>query len=68
MSSFYTILGNVHANAHDLPMKLFTEPKIYTGGVDVTNWGKLTAKKKKKHCQKDGTCTFLTDILKLIYL
>ena len=52
MSSFYTILRAVHANVYDLPMKQFSKPKIYTGGVDIANWGKLTAKEKEKALSK----------------
>jgi integrase len=33
-------------------MKLFTEPKIYTGGIDVTNWNQLTPEQKHKALSK----------------
>jgi hypothetical protein len=44
MSSFFLSLDRVH----DLPMKLnYSEPKIYTGGVDINTWSKLSVKEKK---------------------
>ncbi len=43
MSSFFLLLQKVHENVHDFSMKLNdTEPKIYTGGVDVNSWTKLS--------------------------
>jgi integrase len=52
MSSFYAILRAVHDNAHTLPMKQFSEPKIYTGGVDIDIWDTLTSEQKKKALSK----------------
>jgi integrase len=52
MSSFYAILRAVHDNAHSLPMKQFSEPKIYTGGVDIDKWEELTSEQKKKALSK----------------
>ena len=49
MPSFFLLLQRVHDRVHDLPMKLnYSEPKIYTGGVDITAWSKLSAKAKKE--------------------
>ena len=48
MSSFFLLLQRVHDKVHDSAMKLnYSEPKIYTGGVDATSWSKLSAKDKK---------------------
>ena len=52
MSSFYTILRNVHDNVHTLPMKQFSEPKIFTGGVDLLNWHNLTLEQQEKALSK----------------
>lgn len=35
-------------------MKLnYSEPKIYTGGVDISNWSRLTSEEKQKAISKD---------------
>ena len=48
MSSIFLLLQRVHENVHDFPMKVnFSEPKIYTGGVDINSWSKLTKKEQK---------------------
>nr|WP_321222216.1 site-specific integrase [uncultured Psychroserpens sp.] len=48
MSSFSLFLRSVHDRVHDYPMKLtYSEPKIYTGGVDVTQWSKLNRAEQK---------------------
>ena len=52
MSTFYAILRAVHDNVHSLPMKQFSDPKIYTGGVDINKWSELTAEQKKKALSK----------------
>ncbi|WP_397446907.1 tyrosine-type recombinase/integrase [Polaribacter sp. R77954] len=53
MPSFFLLLQGVHDRVHDLPMKLnYSEPKIYTGGVDITAWSKLSAKAKKEALSK----------------
>ena len=47
MPSFFLLLQRVHDSVHDLPMKLnYSEPKIFTGGVDITTWSKLAVKTK----------------------
>ncbi|WP_339629660.1 site-specific integrase [uncultured Maribacter sp.] len=54
MSSISVLLLNVHENVHVLRMKLnYSEPKIYTGGVDITQWSKLTKKEQKSALQKN---------------
>ena len=53
MSSIFLLLQRVHENVHVLPMKLnYSEPKIYTGGVDISTWSKLTSKEKKASLEK----------------
>ena len=47
MSSFFLLLQRVHDKVHDSAMKLnYSEPKIYTGGVDINSWSKLSQKEK----------------------
>jgi hypothetical protein len=53
MSSFSLLLHAVHEKVHGLPMKLnYSEPKIFTGGVDINLWSKLSAKDKKTALSK----------------
>ncbi|WP_147676276.1 tyrosine-type recombinase/integrase [Algibacter pacificus] len=53
MSSIFLLLQKVHENVHDFPMKVnFSDPKIYTGGVDIRSWSKLTKKEKKSALAK----------------
>ncbi|RCS28086.1 site-specific integrase [Polaribacter sp. WD7] len=53
MPSFSLLLPRVHDLVHILPMKLnYSEPKIFTGGVDVTKWSKLSNSEKKKALSK----------------
>jgi integrase len=53
MPSFFLLLRAVHDRVHDLPMKLnYSEPKIFTGGVDITAWSKLSSKAKKEALSK----------------
>lgn len=53
MSLNFLLLLAVHENVHGLPMKLnYSEPKIYTGGVDISSWSKLSLKEKKAALQK----------------
>ncbi|WP_418637043.1 tyrosine-type recombinase/integrase [Winogradskyella sp.] len=54
MSSIFLLLQSVHENVHVFPMKSnYSEPKIYTGGVDVGSWSKLTSKEKTHALRKD---------------
>jgi len=54
MSSIFLLLQSVHENVHVFPMKSnYSEPKIYTGGVDVDSWSKLTSKEKTHALRKD---------------
>ena len=48
MSTFFLLLQRVHDKVHDSSMKLsYSKPKIYTGGVEINSWSKLSAKEKK---------------------
>ena len=43
------LLQDVHENVHVFTMKLnYSEPKIYTGGVDISVWSKLSSQEKKE--------------------
>jgi len=54
MSSIFLLLQNVHAIVHDLQMELnFSKPKIYTGGIDITKWSKLSKSEKETALSKD---------------
>ncbi|HLV38273.1 site-specific integrase [Xanthomarina sp.] len=54
MSSILSFILQVHDSVHDFAMKPnYNEPKIYTGGVDVDQWSKLTSKEQKKALEKD---------------
>jgi integrase len=52
MPSICAILRAVHDTVHTLPMKMFNEPKIYTGGIDVTAWNDLSKKEKQSALNK----------------
>lgn len=54
MSSISLFLQNVHDTVHVFTMKLnFSEPKIFTGGVDVSHWSKLSKEQKNDALSKD---------------
>lgn len=54
MPSFYLLLQRVHDIVHDSPMKMkYSDPKFYTGGVDISNWSKLSSKTKKEALLKN---------------
>ena len=50
MSKLLHLLTNVNNNVNDFilvkPQKLYSEPKIYTGGVDISKWSKLSKQEK----------------------
>lgn len=53
MSSIFLLLQRVHDSVHVLPMKLnYSKPKIYTGGVDIHQWSKLSKKQQKEALSK----------------
>jgi hypothetical protein len=67
MSFIFLLLNRVHEKVHDLAMELtYSEPKIFTGGVDINGWSKLSLRDKKKHFPKNGLFIFLFEILKQI--
>ncbi len=50
MSTIFLLLQAVHDTVHDLPMKTnYSEPKIFTGGVEFSQWNKLS-----KQVQQDA--------------
>ena len=54
MSSIFLLLQKVHENVHDSSMKLdYSEPKLFTGGVDITQWSKLSKSKQKEALNRD---------------
>ena len=54
MSSIFLLLQKVHENVHVLSMKAnYSEPKIYTGGVDINQWSKLNNSERTKALKKD---------------
>lgn len=54
MSSILLLLQNVHDIVHDLPMKSnYSGPYIYTGGVDITTWSKLSKSVKEVALSKE---------------
>lgn len=54
MSSILLLLQNVHETVHDFTMKLnYSEPKIFTGGVDITQWNKLSKVQQNDALKKD---------------
>jgi integrase len=44
---------NVHQTRHSLDKKNFSEPKIYTGGVDITLWNELSKEEQSQAISKD---------------
>ena len=54
MTSILLLLRTVHENVHDFTMKLhFSEPKIFTGGVAISEWSKLSKAEQKIALDKD---------------
>jgi integrase len=54
MSKIFLLLQNVHIIEHTFPMKNdFSKPKIYTGGINVSNWKKLSKLEKELALAKD---------------
>lgn len=48
--------GQVHDLVHDFAMKAkrrYTEPKIYSGGVKLSDWSRLSRKQKEEALKKD---------------
>jgi hypothetical protein len=53
MSKLLLLLLAVHDTVHDLPMKTnYSEPKIFTGKVDVSKWNKLSKQEQNEAISK----------------
>ena len=56
MPKLSLLLTKVHSSVHDLntmkPKKKYSEPKLYTGGVDIKSWNKLSKKEKEAALKK----------------
>ena len=57
MSNILLLLQKVHQTVHQtrqpLSKKTFSEPRIYTGGVDITLWNELSKEEQNKAMSKD---------------
>ena len=54
MSSISLLLLRVHDSVHTLTMKTnYSEPKFYTGGIDISNWKNLSESEKKSALSKN---------------
>ena len=54
MSTISLLLRAVHVTVHDLPMKSnYSEPKIFTGGVEFSQWNKLSKQEQHDAFSKD---------------
>ena len=54
MSTISLLLQAVHVSVHDLPMKTnYSEPKIFTGGVEFSQWNKLSKQAQQEAISKD---------------
>ncbi|TCK67255.1 phage integrase family protein [Winogradskyella wandonensis] len=54
MSLISLILQNVYENVHVSKMKSnYSEPKIYTGGIQISQWSKLTKAQRQAALSKD---------------
>jgi integrase len=54
MSPISVFLQAVHVSVHDFTMKRnFSDPKIFTGGIDVSGWSKLSPGEQKNALAKD---------------
>ena len=48
MPTIFLLLQRVHEKVNDSAMKLnYSEPKIFTEGVEINSWSKHSAKDKK---------------------
>lgn len=54
MTTILLLLQTVHENVHDFTMKLnFSEPKIFTGGVAISQWSSLSKIEQENALKKD---------------
>ena len=60
MSYISILLHSVHDSVHTFSMKSnFNDPKIYTGGVDITKWSTLSKPSQKEALSKSWYIYFL---------
>lgn len=53
MPNIFLLLRAVHDTVHDFSMKNnYSEPKIFTGGFDISSWSKLASNEKKQALNK----------------
>jgi hypothetical protein len=48
-----TVHQNVHQTGYTLAKKNFSQPKIYSGGVDITLWNELSKEEQNNAISKD---------------
>jgi hypothetical protein len=54
MSTIPLLLRAVHVTVHDLPMKTnYSEPKIFTGSVEFSQWNKFSKQVQQEAISKD---------------
>lgn len=54
MQKIKDLLDNIHKNVHGFDMKRnYSEPKIYTGGVDIKKWKQLSEAEKETALRKN---------------
>jgi integrase len=54
MQKIKDLLENIHKNVHGFDMKRhYSEPKIYTGGVDIKKWKQLSETEKEAALKKN---------------
>ena len=54
MQSISLLLRAVHVSVHDLPMKPnYSDPKIYTGGIQISQWNKLSKVEQNQALSKE---------------
>jgi hypothetical protein len=65
MSAISLLLRNVHANEYVFSLNLnYTEPKIYTGGIDIDDWPKPTKKVKGRQYKKTLSIWYVLFLLR----
>ena len=63
MSNYFLVLQTVNDTVHDFTLKSvnllsmkknYSEPKISTGGIKISEWNKLSSKQKKEACKSSA--------------
>ena len=70
MSKILSILQIVNEAVNDFTLKSkrnFTEPKIYTGSIEITKWSKYSKAEQQEALDKTGLCISLFVILKQVF-